>query len=255
MPFFEGVGGRIYYREWLAEVAVANVLLIHGFGEHTGHYHRLAYALNSAHLNVWGLDHIGHGHSSGPRGMFGSVDDLTANAVTLLDRVTHHHPQRPIVVVGHSLGALTAAQVAFARPAVIRGLVMTGAPLHGLPEQATDVAEPVMSRDASYLDALANDPLGFDTVAAEPALWRALAAAGDTVRARLPELGIPTLLINGEHDVFATPDRARVFATTLSRGEAVAIPGGYHDIPNDVAHRHVAAHITRSIRLWCAAAP
>ncbi len=250
MPFFQGVGGRVYYRKWIAESAEANVLLLHGFGEHSGHYHRLAFALNASNLDVWALDHLGHGHSDGQRGLFGSVEVLASNARTLLGLSLGATPQRPTVIVGHSLGALTGAQLTLKRPHAVRGLVMTGAPLHGLPAESEARNSPVMSLDEVYLDALANDPLGFDTAPAEAQLWRALTLSGHTVRERLPAENIPVLLINGERDVFATPARAREFAQTLRHGRAIEIPGGYHDIPNDVAHRRVAALITDSIGRW-----
>ena len=45
MPFFDGQHERIYYREWEAEQPVAGLLWLHGGGEHSGQYSRLASAL------------------------------------------------------------------------------------------------------------------------------------------------------------------------------------------------------------------
>lgn len=254
MPFFEAGMGPAYYRRWSAEDPIAQVLLLHGFGEHTGHYHRLAGQLNTAGLEVWGPDHTGHGHTGGPPGMFTNVNDLASNAAALLDIMSGEHPSLPVVVVGHSLGALTAALVVLAHPDGMVGLIMTGAPLWGLPRDTAGRTDLVMAEDEAYLDALANDPLGFDTTAAEPNLWRALTEAGLTVRTRLPELSLPVLLINGEHDVFASPGHASTFADVLRQARAVTIPGGYHDIPNDRAHRHVASMIIEAASGWCSSA-
>jgi alpha-beta hydrolase superfamily lysophospholipase len=251
MPFIDGVAGPVYYRRWSAEAPHAQVLLLHGFGEHTGHYHRLAGQLNAAGLDVWGPDHIGHGHTGGPAGMFSSVDDLAANAALLLNMMSDGRRPLPTVIVGHSLGALTGALLAIDRPGDAAGLVMTGAPLWGLPVEVEGRADLVMATDEAYLDALAHDPLGFNTVPAEPNLWRALTEAGQTVRTRLPELELPVLLINGEHDVFAVPENAAAFRQELPRGRAVAIQGCYHDIPNDRAHRLVSSLIIESASRWC----
>jgi alpha-beta hydrolase superfamily lysophospholipase len=241
----------VYYRRWSAEHPTAQVLLLHGFGEHTGHYHRLASQLTTAGLEVWGPDHIGHGHTGGPAGLFSSVGDLASNAAGLLNIMSGNRPRLPVVIVGHSLGALTAALIVLADPETAQGIVMTGAPLWGLPQQAQGRTDLVMAEDEAYLDALDNDPLGFDTAAAEPNLWRALTEAGVTVRHRLPELAMPVLLINGEHDVFASPGLASAFADVLRQGRAVTIPGGFHDIPNDRAHRRVASLITETVLSWC----
>jgi alpha-beta hydrolase superfamily lysophospholipase len=244
VPFLDGDGGPFYYRHWDAEAPRAQVLLLHGFGEHTGHYHRLAGQLNTVGLDVWGLDHIGHGHTGGPAGMFGSVDALASNAAVLLGVMAA--TRLPVVIVGHSLGAVTGATLALEKPSTAVGLVMTGAPLWGLPAEPRDAQDVVMATDEAYLDALENDPLGFDTLPAEPNLWRVLDTAGRDVRRELPALDLPILLINGEHDVFSPPRKAAEFASELRQGRAVAIRGGHHDIPNDVAHRQVAALIAEA---------
>ncbi|QYB01880.1 lysophospholipase [Rhodococcus sp. USK10] len=253
MPFFDGVRNKVYYRHWAARSPHAQVLLLHGFGEHTGHYHRLAGQLTDAGIEVWGPDHLGHGHTGGRAGMFPSVDELASNAGILLDLMTSTHPDLPVVIVGHSLGALTGALLAMRTATGRTGLVMTGAPLWGLPPEAEGRTDLIMAKDEAYLDALANDPLGFDTAPAEPNLWSALAVAGCKVRTGLPALIMPILLINGEHDAFAAPGKAAEFAGELHQCRAVAIPGGYHDIPNDLAHREVAGLIIEATTQWCSA--
>ncbi|WP_368655893.1 alpha/beta hydrolase [Rhodococcus sp. 1168] len=47
MPFFDGVSGPIYYRHWAAEAPRVSVVFLHGYGEHSGLYHRLADSLSS----------------------------------------------------------------------------------------------------------------------------------------------------------------------------------------------------------------
>ncbi len=224
MPFFDGVRNKVYYRHWEASQPWARILLLHGFGEHSGHYHRLAGQLNSAGLDVWAPDHLGHGHTGGPAGLFPSVDELASNAGVLVDIMAGDGPDLPVVVLGHSLGALTGALLSVRTPSLRTGLIMTGAPLWGLPREAQGRTDLVMAKDRSYLDALENDPLGFDTAPAEPNLWQALTVAGGKVRACLPAVTMPILLVNGEFDAFATPDRAAEFARELQHGQSVVIP-------------------------------
>src|ERR1700760_4970338 len=62
MPYFDGVTGRVYYRAWRAPAPrTAAVVFLHGFGEHSGLYHRLGDALTGAGIDLWALDEIGHG--------------------------------------------------------------------------------------------------------------------------------------------------------------------------------------------------
>ena len=68
MPFIENPRGRAYYRHWAAADPRAAVIFLHGFGEHTGLYHRYGFALNAAGIDLWAVDQFGHGLSPGDRG-------------------------------------------------------------------------------------------------------------------------------------------------------------------------------------------
>ena len=70
MPFLPAIEGNFYYRHWDCESPRAAVLLLHGFGEHSGHYHRFAGALVHSGFDVWALDHEGHGLTGGVSGRF-----------------------------------------------------------------------------------------------------------------------------------------------------------------------------------------
>ena len=251
MPFLDFAIGRTYFRHWCAEAPRAQVLLLHGFGEHTGHYHRLAAHLTSIGIDVWAPDHIGHGLTGGTPGLFDSLDDLAANAVAVLDVAHRSAEALPIAVVGHSLGALTGVRVAEHRPDLVRGLVLTGAPLWGLPPDAAGRTDLVMAVDEEYLDALDTDPLGFDTAPAEDNLWRVLNDSGPLIADRLSRSTLPVLFINGQHDAFAYPANADALSARMAGGRAVTIRGGYHDIPNDRAHRRVAGLIGESVLEFC----
>jgi alpha-beta hydrolase superfamily lysophospholipase len=74
MPFFDTEHGSVYYRHWAAAEPRAAVIFLHGFGEHSGLYHRLGFTLNAAGIDLWGPDQLGHGQTPGPRGDFGSTE-------------------------------------------------------------------------------------------------------------------------------------------------------------------------------------
>jgi alpha-beta hydrolase superfamily lysophospholipase len=47
MPTFDGARGRVYYKAWRVPAPrAAAVVFLHGFGEHSGLYHRYGDALN-----------------------------------------------------------------------------------------------------------------------------------------------------------------------------------------------------------------
>ena len=55
------------------------MVFLHGFGEHSGLYHRFGNALNGAGIDLWALDEIGHGLTDGDRAVIRSIDDLVEN--------------------------------------------------------------------------------------------------------------------------------------------------------------------------------
>ncbi|MEO6469515.1 MAG: alpha/beta hydrolase, partial [Acidimicrobiia bacterium] len=57
-------GVTIFVHRWLAEDAQnpkAVLHIVHGLGEHSARYHRLAQSLNAAGYHVYADDHRGHG--------------------------------------------------------------------------------------------------------------------------------------------------------------------------------------------------
>ncbi|MFZ1438444.1 MAG: alpha/beta fold hydrolase, partial [Candidatus Microthrix subdominans] len=83
----------------------AEILLVHGYGEHSGRYEHVAQRLCDAGFAVTSLDHRGHGRSTGvERGTVDNfdllVDDL-ASVVTDLSSGTSDGV--PLFVYGHSM--------------------------------------------------------------------------------------------------------------------------------------------------------
>jgi len=81
VPFFDGSTGRVYFRAWHAAVPrSAAVIFLHGFGEHSGLYHRLGDALTAQGIDLWALDEIGHGLTEGDRAVIRSMTWCTTCA-------------------------------------------------------------------------------------------------------------------------------------------------------------------------------
>src|ERR1035437_1513226 len=102
MPTFGGVTGRVYYKAWRVPVPrAAAVVFLHGFGEHSGLYHRLGYALNDAGIELWALDEIGHGLPEGDRAIIRSIDHLVQNGrqlAAVLDEMVDGPDYSPITL-------------------------------------------------------------------------------------------------------------------------------------------------------------
>lgn len=247
MPFLEHSRGRAYYRHWAAADPTAAVIFLHGFGEHTGLYHRYGFALNAAGLDLWAVDQFGHGLSPGDRGNFGVIEDSRALAESLAQLAEKERPGLPLVAQGHSFGSIVTLFGLLDEPGRYRAAIISGAPLIAVPElvdvdTSLDLDLDWLSADPFYLDSLENDPLAFADADGAP-LVRELDRGWDRFGADLPSLSVPTLAVHGANDPIAPIGAVRAYAEQVEHLQLVEFAGARHDILNEAQHRDVAAAI------------
>jgi alpha-beta hydrolase superfamily lysophospholipase len=247
MPFIDHDRGRAYYRHWAAASPRAAVVFLHGFGEHTGLYHRYGFALNAADIDLWAVDQFGHGLSPGDRGDFGTLEDSSALADTLTALVEQEHSGLPLVAQGHSFGSIVTLMRLLTVADTYRAGVISGAPLVPVPQlldadSSFDLQPSALSADPFYLDSLENDPLAFADGDGAP-LSRELDRAWDRFGAELPKLEVPTLAVHGANDPVAQIGAVQAYADQIEPLRITPFAGGRHDILNDTMHREVATAI------------
>lgn len=270
MSTFPGSRGQIFHDRWLPESeARGAVVLLHGYGEHLGLYDAFARRLVADGHAVHAMDAVGHGRSDGERAVIASWDHFVDDARRLAALVRERHPGVPLIVVGHSGGAVAAILLGLRSPEVADAMVLSAGPLRrqewieaeldaGLVE--TDEADPTeaLSTHPDYVHALLHDPLtykgGFraDTLRAIVDTWPEIAAG---LAAGRP--GVPTLLVHGEDDPIVPVEHARAVAAMLPEATLRTFPGDLHDVLNehdrDAVHDVVARFVdsvvtTRPIR-------
>ena len=90
--------------KWEVDKPKANLMLVHGAGEHIGRYDHWAKLFNDQQINVYGVDHYGHGNSPGARGHIAKYD-LYLNEIQALKRMLDDRADNlPVLLYGHSLG-------------------------------------------------------------------------------------------------------------------------------------------------------
>ncbi len=258
MPYFGGMTGRVYFKAWRARTPrSAAVVFLHGFGEHSGLYHRLGNTLAAAGIDLWALDEIGHGLSDGERAVIGSIDDLVENGYRLTALTEAAAPGRPVFLAGHSLGAAAAALSASRDPSPYRGLILSGAPLTPLDwvialgaegaagDLTLDLAD--LSADPFYLDELENDPLAFTSAAGAQTLLDILPAAWAEFRENFGSITLPVLFVHGAQDPIVPVADARDWSARIPGGRIAEFEGARHDVLNETVHREVAAAITEFV--------
>jgi len=247
MPFIDAEPGRAYYRHWAAPDPRAAVIFLHGFGEHTGLYHRYGFALNAAGIDLWVVDLIGHGLSPGERGDFGSIEDSSALAESLTALAEQERPGIPLIAQGHSFGSVVTLFRLLEQPQRYRAGVISGAPMVPIAalldtDSSFDLDPSWLSSDPFYVDSLENDPLAFVDADGVP-LARELDRAWDRFGAELPKLTVPTLAVHGEDDPIADVGAVRAYAEQIEPLQLREFAGAHHDILNESVHAEVAAAI------------
>jgi len=90
--------------KWEIDNPKANLMLIHGAGEHIERYDHWAKLFNDQQINVYGVDHYGHGNSPGARGHLQNYE-LYLNEIKALKKMLDEQTDKlPILLYGHSLG-------------------------------------------------------------------------------------------------------------------------------------------------------
>src|SRR5688572_28409582 len=113
--FTSSEGDNLAVQDWPLPDGVALrgvVVLVHGLGEHAGRYDHVARRLNSWGFAVRGYDQYGHGESDGVRGALPTETRLVDDLADVIDSTrTRMESGTPLILMGHSMGGLVAANL------------------------------------------------------------------------------------------------------------------------------------------------
>ena len=263
-------GTQLCLRDWPVAAgtrARATVLIVHGLGEHGGRYEALARRLNQWGFAVRAYDHYGHGLSGGPRGGLSSDTRLLDDLAVMLDATRTAMPyQQPLVLLGHSLGGLVAADFVASGMRDVDALVLSSPALalhlsgaqkvlmEYLPKLVPNlrVANGVQSRhlshDASAVKAYDDDALQHNRISAR--LARYMADGGRRVQARARHWSVPTLLIWAGQDKLVNPAGSALLAEHAPAAvlQAQCFDEAYHEIFNESPE--LAAPVLVRLEFW-----
>ncbi len=107
----------------------AVVLVVHGYGEHSGRYQHVIERLVSSGYAAAALDHRGHGKSEGERAYCETMDQFVDDLKVYFDQIRTAQPGKKIFVLGHSMGGLISLAFTERYQREIAGLIVSGAPV------------------------------------------------------------------------------------------------------------------------------
>ena len=255
-------GTPLHVRHWMpTRPPWARVLIVHGIGEHSGRYERTGRLMVEAGLDVHAFDLRGHGLSGGRRVYVGRWDDFLDDVEVLLTPL--REPGVPLVLFGHSMGALIALTYACsARPAPDL-LVLSAPPLRANVPGWQRALAPILGRVAPTVvmanpitgDQLARDPAVGIAYFADPLvqprsttrLGAQLFAAMKRAGAGLDRLRIPTLVIHGGADTLV-PTAGSEPLGNLPGVERRVLPNLRHETLNEPEGPEVVAGVVEWLR-------
>jgi alpha-beta hydrolase superfamily lysophospholipase len=259
-PLITDDGLRLERIDWPARAARGagalrrgTVVIVHGLGEHAERYVRLAADLCNDGWDVRAYDQRGHGASEGARGAIPAPSTLLDDLALMLRTLHGEAVPRPLVLLGHSLGAVVAARavadgevdglvdaLVLSSPAFDPGLspwrraqlrvaawLMPDLPVHN------GLSPSWISRDAQVVRQYRDDTRVHDR--ATPRLARFVVDGGRACLDAAPRWHLPTLLMWAGADRCVSPRGSTAFAAAAPSGivQSRCFHGLAHEIFNE----------------------
>ena len=222
--------------------SVPLAVLVHGVTGWWRTWWRVGPTLADAGWQVVAVDQRGHGHSPRLKAVV-TVRDLAADLASMIEELG-----RPVdLLIGHSLGGAVAAELAIARPDLVRRLVLEDPPAISrvvdepwLARQEAEIAAARTDPDGEARRTLARNPSWLEDDARQDVEGKALAdgagivasfraGIGTRVLELLPRLTLPALLL--------LADEARsVFPPDARRQLAGRLPPAVEQVTFDAGH-------------------
>ena len=121
---------KIHFRV-TGEESNPSIVLIHGFGASSDHWRNNAEVFASEGFRIYGIDLLGFGRSEQDlQGKLKSLDNqIWANQlVSFIDEIVDVKKTGKVILIGNSLGALTAITTLSIRPDLIKGIIAAPLP-------------------------------------------------------------------------------------------------------------------------------
>ncbi|ESX53190.1 MULTISPECIES: alpha/beta fold hydrolase [unclassified Mesorhizobium] len=223
----------------------APVLFIHGVGMNAAIWQPQLERM-AGRFDAIAIDMLGHGQSPLPP-QDPELADYADQAIRLLD----HLGLDKVSVVGHSMGALVAQELALRAPERVRRIVSLNAVFRRTPELAEAVRQRAVALNgrsdtagtARTIARWFGDPVPVELEAAAQKTASALSAVDPEGYARtyrlftradgdhadrLPTLAVPALFMTGSEDRNSSPAMSAAMARLAPHGRCTVLPGEKH---------------------------
>jgi len=256
-------GTELYTQCWLPDTAPrANLVVVHGIGEHSGRYANFAAWFVPQGFAVYSFDLRGHGKSPGVRGHAAHWSDIRKDVNAFLNHLRRHEANAPLFLIGHSMGGLIVLDYALRDDVTaLKGVVASG-PALGAAEKLSTIQRimlktlnPILpqiqinnglnvndlSRDPEVIRLYREDPLVHPHIT--PRLADGMFKTGTDCQVHANEwpADLPLLIVHGGADAICPPQAsARFFANVAARNKTHREYESYmHEVFNEIGREAV----------------
>ncbi len=241
----------------------ADVLLVHGLGDHSGRYEHVGDQMAASGLDVHALDLRGNGGSGGRRGHVEHWSQLHDDLEERLVAVRRASEGRLVVLYGHSMGGLivlgyllsdrpgpdlvvvTAPGLDSTLPAWKKALARALGRLVPMLPIPNGVDATTLSRDPRVAERFAADTSGAKVSTAR---FGAEGLAEQVrVRREYKGLSLPMLVLHGLDDAFV-PAKASELLAGLPNVERRTYPGLRHELHNEPEGQQIVDEVITWLR-------
>jgi len=249
-------------RVWIPIIpSKAVIALVHGMGEHSGRYKKLAAFFTEQGYAVIAFDQRGHGKSEGKRGHVSNYSVLIDGIDELLDKAFIQFKDKPIFLYGHSMGGNLVLNYILRKPFKVKGAIVTAPWLKLAFEpspiivklarimrnvwpgfsQSSGLNTKHLSRDSDIIKAYERDRYVHDKISSS--FYMGVYEAGLYALRHAAELKTPLLLMHGTEDKITSETASRRFAESSKLlTEYKDWEGFYHEIHNEPEKMEVFQH-------------
>jgi alpha-beta hydrolase superfamily lysophospholipase/SAM-dependent methyltransferase len=263
-------GAELFYRVWQpAQPARKALLLFHRGHEHSGRWQETVAALGLDDVAVFAWDARGHGNSPGDRGSAENLGVIIRDTEAFARHIIAQHGIRfeDMVVLAHSVGAVTATAWVHDYAPPIRGLILAtpafrvklyvplAVPFLRLKQKLfgpgyvkSYVKAKMLTHDAAEAAGYHADPQIFRQIAVNILLD--LHDAGTRLVADAGAINVPTLMLVAGNDWVVKTSAQQKFFDRLSspRKKLEMLPGFHHAIFHEKERAVVVAKVREFVR-------
>ena len=143
-------GVELFEQSWEIESPKAAVVIVHGLGEHSARYTKMAARLNQEGYAVYTYDQRSHGNSPGKQGYVADFKPMPEDLEVFIGRVRSRLDGIPLFLMGHSMGGLVLASHVLRYQPDVKGLVFSSSAL-----KVGDNVKPLLQKVSGLLSAIA----------------------------------------------------------------------------------------------------